>query len=137
MDVTLTSVPSTDQGTFGKFDLANGISYFSLELPWRNNAHGISCIPDGIYTCHWINSPKHGECYQVLDVSGRSMIEIHPANYAGDVSKQFISDLEGCIALGTALGILHNQLAVLNSRKAIAEFHAQQNKQDFKLTIRR
>jgi hypothetical protein len=136
MNVTLTRVPSTDQGTLGTFVFEDGISLYSLELPWRSNVNGLSCIPPGEYTCHWILSPKHGECYQVMNVQGRDMIEIHSANFAGDANKGFISQLLGCIALGTTIGILSGQLAVLNSKGAIAAFEAKQAKQDFQLTIR-
>ncbi len=136
MNVILTRSPSTDQGTFGTFVLEDGTSYHSLELPWKGNDHGISCIPPGVYNCHWITSPKHGECYQVMDVPHRDMIEIHSANFAGDSNKGFITQLLGCIALGMSIGILHGQLAVLNSKGAIASFEAKQNKLDFQLTIR-
>jgi len=136
MNVILTRVPSTDQGTFGNFRMDDGTQFFSLELPWREDSNGISCIPPGVYQCKWILSPKHGECYQVTNVSYRDMIEIHSANFAGDASKGYISQLLGCIALGTSIGILNNQLAVLNSKGAIAAFETKQDKQDFTLTIR-
>ncbi len=136
MNVILTRTPSTDQGTFGLFRMDDGTQFCSLELPWRDNANGISCIPPGIYQCKWIQSPKHGECYQVTNVAQRDMIEIHSANFAGDTGKGFISQLLGCIALGTSIGILNNQLAVLNSKGAIIAFEAKQNEQDFTLTIR-
>lgn len=136
MNVILTRTPSTDQGTFSTFVLEDGTSFYALELPWKGNANSVSCIPVGTYQCHWIMSPKHGECYQVMDVPGRQMIEIHSANFAGDASKGFISQLLGCIALGTSIGILNDQLAVLNSKGAIASFEAKQQKQDFQLEIR-
>jgi hypothetical protein len=136
MDVTLTRCPTTDQGTFGTFVFDDGTSFVSLELPWRDNEHGDSCIPLGTYVCHWINSPKHGECYQVMSVPGRDMIEIHAANFAGDSGKGFISQLLGCIALGFSIGILNGQLAVLNSKGAIAAFEQKQAQQDFHLTIK-
>jgi len=136
MNVILTRVPSTDQGTFGNFKMDDGTQFWSLELPWLNNANDASCIPSGVYQCKWIQSPKHGECYQVMNVPGRDMIEIHSANFAGDAGKGYISQLLGCIALGTSIGILNNQLAVLNSKGAIAAFEAKQDKQDFTLTIK-
>jgi len=136
MDATLTRVPWTDQGTFGTFVLADGTSFYSLELPWRDNDNGVSCIPPGTYICKWIESPKHGECYQVMNVAGRDMIEIHSANFGGDSNKGFISQLLGCIALGNSIGILNGQLAVLNSKGAIAAFEGKQAQQDFQLTIK-
>jgi hypothetical protein len=136
MDAILTRVPSTEQGTFGTFVLEDGTAYHSLELPWRSNMNGVSCIPPGEYICHWIFSPKHGECYQVMNVAERDMIEIHSANFAGDASKGYLSQLMGCIALGMSVGVLNGQLAVLNSKGAIRDFEERQNQQDFKLTIR-
>ncbi len=136
MNAVIARSPSTDQGTFGTLVLENGTTYHSLELPWRSNLNGVSCIPLGVYTCHWILSPKHGECYQVMDVLGRDMIEIHSANFAGDASKGYISQLLGCIALGMSVGVLNGQLAVLNSKGAIADFEEKMGKQDFQLTIR-
>ena len=136
MNVTLTRAPCTDQGTFGTFVLDDHTTFFSLELPWKNNDHGASSIPPGVYNCHWIYSPKHGECYQVMNVPNRDMIEIHSANFAGDVNKGYVSQLLGCIALGMSIGILNGQLAVLNSKGAISVFELTQNKQDFQLTIR-
>ena len=136
MNATLARAPCTDQGTLGEFSLEDGTRFYSIELPWRNNDHGTSSIPPGVYNCHWINSPKHGECYQVMNVLNRDMIEIHSANFAGDASKGFISQLLGCIALGMSIGILNGQLAVLNSKGAIASFETKQEKKDFQLTIR-
>ena len=136
MNAILTRAPSTDQGTFGNLVLDNGMSYCTLELPWEENKPSESCIPPGVYNCKWIKSPKHGNVYQVLDVPDRSMIEIHPANFAGDKDRGFISELEGCIALGQKIGVLQGQLALLSSKFAITDFHVTQRKQDFKLTVR-
>jgi len=136
MNVILTRTQSTEQGTFGTFAMSDGTVFYSLELPWHDNENEISCIPTGTYLCKWIYSPKHGECYQVTNVPNRDMIEIHSANFAGDSTNGYISQLLGCIALGTSIGILNNQLAVLNSKGAISNFENKQNKQDFTLTIK-
>lgn len=67
----------------------------TIELPDRNNARRISCIPAGKYIVKKHNSPKFGKCLKVFDidgkseVSGRSDILIHAGNY--------ISDTLGCI----------------------------------------
>lgn len=132
----LTRAPSTDQGTFGIFALETGQEYYSLELPWDDNRRGESCIPAGIYTCKWINSPKHGGVYQVMDVPGRSMIEIHVANFGGDKDKGYKAEIEGCIALGRNIGIVQSQLALLSSRYAVMDFHATMREREFKLEIR-
>lgn len=134
---------STDAGTFGTLSLNNGEwSCITGELPWRDNDHGTSCIPPGTYTCKWINSPKHGECYQVTGVPDRSMIEIHSANYCGDKTKvnpttdtYYISQLLGCIALGRSVGVMDGQMAVLKSKETIADFERRMGENDFTLEI--
>lgn len=48
----------------------------TLELPWRDNAKGISCIPEGTYT---VKRDVHGKhtWFSVQDVPNRTYIEIH------------------------------------------------------------
>lgn len=133
---TLIRHHSTDDGTFGTFTLDNGKTFASGELPWQDNQNGISCIPCGTYTCKWIDSPKHGECYQITNVPQRDMIEIHSANWMGDTHKGKISQLRGCVALGSEIGILSGQRAILSSKKSISEFEADMNKADFQLVIK-
>ena len=53
----------------------------TLELPWRNNARRISCIPDGTYKCVKRVSKKYGHHWHVLDVPNRSLILIHSGNF--------------------------------------------------------
>lgn len=134
--INLKRSTSTEDGTFGVVTLDDNITTFnSLELPWKDNDSSISCIPTGTYLCNWINSPKHGPCYEVMDVPNRSMIEIHSANFAGDIAKGKLSQLLGCIALGNRVGELEGQEAVLDSRNAILHFHKIMNQESFKLVI--
>ena len=63
----------------------------TIELPWKNNAHRISCIPEGAYRLIKRWSPKFGQHLWLQDVPGRTLILIHPANNAA-------RELEGCIA---------------------------------------
>ena len=131
----LRRTPSTDQGTFGEVLFPDGTKYYSVELPWKDNARGKSCIPAGRYLCTFIESPSHGPTYELVDVPGRTHIQIHSANYAGDASLGFRSDLLGCIALGSALGILNGQLVVLNSIKTVEAFEQKLGREDFFLII--
>lgn len=141
--VELVRGESTDAGTFGTLSLNHGEwACVTGELPWRDNDHGTSCIPNGTYTCKWINSPKHGECYQVMDVPGRDYIEIHSANFMGDKTKinpvtdeYYITQLLGCIALGRSLGMMDGQMAVLKSKETIADFERRMGGNDFTLEI--
>lgn len=132
---TLTRAPSTDEGTFGllQFDAS---TLHTTELPWRDNRPQASCIPPGVYRCEIVQSPKFGRVYGVRDVPGRSNILIHAANYGGDKSKGYRSDLLGCIAPAMAVGPLNGQMAGLSSRAALAEFMAWAGGEPVELEIR-
>ena len=89
----------------------NGVIFFngvricdSIELPWRNNLRGISCIPEGSYSISKRRSRKYGPHLWIRNVPGRELILIHPANNA-------LQELRGCIApvseiTGPGTGIL-------------------------------
>lgn len=130
MNAVLTRESSTDQGTFGRFLLDNGMAWHSLELPWRDNAPLVSCIPAGKYDAVLKPSPKHHcDLYHLEGTAPRQAIEIHAANWAGDTLQGWHSDLLGCIALGKSIGNLtpsegRSQAALIESKKAIQEFMA-------------
>ena len=135
MILTVQRMSTSDQGTFGMAFLDIGWNAHSLELPWRNNETGKSCILPGTYNAEWINSPKHGWCYMLKDVPGRTDVEIHSANWAGDASQGLKCQLLGCIALGLSVGVLEGQNAILQSKDAIAQFHSHTNGQPITVII--
>lgn len=49
-------------------------------------------IPAGTYTCRWLPHPKHGLCWEVCDVPGRTGILFHVGNDE--------ADSDGCILVG-------------------------------------
>ena len=116
---------STEQGTFGVATLGE-FTWTSLELPWRNNAPDISCIPPGTYYAQ-IKPSLHfnRDVFLLQNVPGRSDVEIHGANWAGDVSKGWHSDLRGCLTLGTHRAVLPYQGklqdAVVNSWASVQQ----------------
>ena len=63
----------------------------SIELPWRNNQKGISCITDGTYRIDKRCNAQFKEHFIVLNVPKRGIILMHPANNA-------LTELRGCIA---------------------------------------
>jgi hypothetical protein len=63
----------------------------TIELPYKNNAHRISCVPEGEYELVKRWSPKFKDHLWLKKVPGRELILIHPANDA-------IEELKGCIA---------------------------------------
>ncbi|MBS1566393.1 MAG: hypothetical protein JST39_18565 [Bacteroidetes bacterium] len=83
----------------------------TIELPWKDNHTGVSCIPEGRYELLKRYSPHFKWHLQVADVPGRQDILIHPANNA-------LKELRGCIA---PVFILHGAGRGLLSRMALAE----------------
>ena len=61
----------------------------TVELPWRQNERNVSAIPPGRYKLAK-NADKG--VIEVLDVPGRTGIQIHPANWC--------HELKGCIGVG-------------------------------------
>lgn len=101
----------------------------TLELPWRDNHHTTSCVPSGAYTAERYFSPHHGfDVFRLIDVPGRDYVEIHIANLPRDI--------EGCIGLGSAFGVVDGAHGIVGSRTAFKAFMAQMHGIDrFSLTI--
>jgi hypothetical protein len=78
-------------GTNGLLTCEGGTVCQTIELPWKDNHAGVSCIPEGRYVLARRYSPHLGWHLWVKDVPGREYILIHPANDA-------IHELKGCIA---------------------------------------
>lgn len=127
--------PSKEDGTYGVLTLPGGSSFNTLELPWRNNETGKSCIPPGTYKVEIRNSPKFGTVYEVKGVPNRSAILIHAGNTAGNTDRGLKSDVQGCIILGMSRGRLNNQSAVLESKPALAAFMQKMGGRSFTLNV--
>lgn len=107
----------------------------SLELPWRDNERNISCIPPGKYQVESYLSSRHGQCYLVKAVPGRSGILIHVGNVAGDRESGLDSNVEGCILVGMYRGCVGDQNAVMGSGTAVKRLMTFMNGESFELTI--
>ena len=102
------------EGTNGQLTCNGKLICKTIELPWKENERGVSCVPEGKYFIKKRYSAKHGFHLELLDVPSRSLILIHPANNA-------LAELNGCIApvtklSGPGLGFM--------SRKAFATLKA-------------
>lgn len=90
------------------------ISLFTLELAWKDNARGISCIPIGVYEVKLTFSNKYQKwMWQIMEVPDRSGVRVHSGN--------FYFDIEGCILLGLGLKDINKDgyQDVIGSRDAI------------------
>lgn len=108
--------PNDDQGQFGTVTMSgNPVFLKSVELPNRKNSSNESCVLPRVYEAMFnpdsTKGPKswNGAAYELQSVPGRSGILIHSANWAGDKSKGWISQLEGCIALGMHMELMTPQ----------------------------
>ena len=84
------------EGTQGVLEWNGTLVCYTIELPWLNNQRRISCIPEGEYILQQRFSPKFGWHLHLINVLGRDLILIHPAN---DAKKELL----GCIAPVTEL----------------------------------
>lgn len=91
--LALLRIETSERGTFGRLVIPGGSTLHTLELPWKDNAPDISCIPAGTYRLKRRFSAKHGyELFGIEDVPGRTDVELHIGN--------FLKDTLGCVLLG-------------------------------------
>lgn len=115
MFFTLKRIAQDEYGTYGVL-LKDGKTpvLVTLEDRWNNNEPYISCIPTGAYQCKRINSPTHGNVFEVTNVPNRTHILIHIGNIEDNT--------EGCILVGSEFETLKGKTAVTESTKAFEEF---------------
>lgn len=83
-------------GTNGDLVVNGKLICHTIELPWKENEHGHSCIPAGSYRLTRRFTEHLGHHFLIEDVPGRDMILMHCANDA-------VKELKGCIAPVTQL----------------------------------
>lgn len=113
-DATLTRDIVLPECIFGTL-IAKGELYYTLERPWMENAHNVSCIPLGAYECELIDRVTINgiqKVYSVKNVPNRFAILIHPGNY--------VRDSLGCILI--ALGRDVDKKMLINSRQGLTNF---------------
>lgn len=111
------------------------LKLYTIELPWRDNEKNISCVPEGEYVLRKRESAvvrrTSGGAYtrgwEVCDVPDRTHIMIHVGNT--------VDDIEGCIAVGTRVGYLGKNMAVLNSRAAFSKLMEAMADEEYDLII--
>lgn len=104
-------------------------TFHSMELPWKENAKDISCIPGGTYSLIPYESPRHGSTWRLHNpalnvwgfarfgpVGARTEIEIHTGN--------LVSESKGCLLVGLSNGQLNGEPAVIDSLSALERLRA-------------
>jgi len=89
----------------------------TLELAWKNNRVGKSCIPVGEYRVKKRKSQKYGNHFHILNVEDRSYILIHNLNYN--------SQTRGCIGVGDDLAYINDdeEIDITNSKETLRKLH--------------
>jgi len=105
----------TPTATWGNLVVKGKPICLTLERPWLGNQVDISCIPEGVYQCERILSPKFKSVYQLKDVEGRTHILMHTAN--------MVSELKGCIAYGSTYSDMFGVEALIGSISAKELFY--------------
>jgi len=111
VDVRLVRIKATDTGTLGTLTLNGKELCKTLELPWKDNADMISCIPVGTYECKPWDSAKFPNVWEITNVPNREAILIHSGNT--------MKDTHGCVLVGQGYGSFNGMSGVVNSRKAL------------------
>ena len=98
MNLMLRRMWPFEKCTIGSLFIENLFFAFTLEPPWKDNQHEVSCIPQGKYRIQFYPWAKYnsGLFPTLMDVPGRSGIQIHRGNTAADT--------EGCILVARKRG---------------------------------
>lgn len=135
MKVDLWRSYTSSEGTFGAIFLPS-ITLFTGELPWKENRTGISCIPEGSYVVKPYSSKKYPRAFQVMAVPGRVGILFHSGNFCGDISLGYMSNIRGCILVGTGVGRIKSQRAIISSKKGMELLLKATDWKEFELEIK-
>lgn len=98
---------------------------WTLELPYKDNAKNISCIPKGAYYVECYESSRFGETFKFSEVKNRTDILFHAGNT--------IEDTKGCILPGTLFDPVKGILQ--DSRKALKKIKRWSQDNDFGILI--
>lgn len=113
----LKRIADTGDATFGVLLGSDGVPFaVTLEEPWRDNQHSISCIPLGSYACKRFHSVKHPNTFEITGVPNRQAILFHTGNSTDDT--------EGCVLIGEQYAVKDGAPSIAVSRDAFAEFMA-------------
>jgi hypothetical protein len=149
MNLALTRFAYLPDCTLGWL-MAGGLKLATIERPWFPNPKGIggmprvSCVPDGLYNVRPHTSDKFPDTYALVNQAlgvyyqpgdipagqqwGRSAILIHAGNT--------VTDVIGCIAVGTSHSDDLASHSVKDSRAALNQFRAVLGRSNAILQIR-
>lgn len=135
MKIIIRRRKSGSDGTPGRLVTDAGFACDTLELPWKDNQRGMSCVkPDSYLGWIW-GSPSMGRpVIRLEDKHGRRDCLIHNGNFAGDVTidldgdggaGDLITQVHGCTLVGMGYGDIARpdgelQFGILSSKDTLA-----------------
>ena len=103
------------ESIIGKLHADGTFLCYSLELPWKDNAKDVSCVPSGHYSGFVRTDGTRGWRIELKAVPKRGNIQIHVGNYP--------SDILGCVLVGTSYStnMVSNSKAARDKLKEVYE----------------
>jgi len=134
MKVLIRRAKSTPDGTPGRLTAEGGFACDTLELPWKDNQRGISCIkPDSYIGWIWHSPSMQRPVIRLEDKHGRRDCLLHNGNFAGDTAidqdqdgeADLVTQVHGCTLVGMGFGMVKRkdgelQWGVLSSKDTLA-----------------
>ena len=124
MNITVLRLSSDEHGTIGKLTVSGSqFQCDTLELPWRNNLKGKSCITADTYKATvWYSDHFKRNVLRLEDKYGRTDCLIHPANFAGNEDAGEYTQVHGCTAVGLGYADIQTptgkmQFGITNSKR--------------------
>ena len=130
---TVTRGPSGPLGTRGRLELESGFSCDTLELPWRGNQRGVSCVLADTYRGRaWFSPTLRRVVVRFDDQNGREDVLIHNGNWAADArdvdgdGRPEVTQVHGCTEVGRGYGDIRRpdgvtQWGILRSTATLEE----------------
>lgn len=137
IDVLRSREKSGQFGTPGLLTVSEvGFQCDTLELRWKDNRRGVSCILPDTYDCWTWTSPTlnkkgSGLVLRLEDKHGRGDCLVHNGNFAGDPEEdpELITNVHGCTLTGRGYGQIGKphggtQWGIMRSVDTLNEFLA-------------
>jgi hypothetical protein len=135
MDIELIRNPDQTVETQGKIIIDPIHSFDTLELAWKDNKNGLSCIPVGKY--NWVKVDPTAKIpyphISIAPVPGRDGICIHSANFAAQAPYKTVNNVKlintdhvqllGCITVGQGYLDINGDgiLDIINSKISLGK----------------
>lgn len=131
MNLTLIRTSRTPECTQGALELPGEFTLQTLELSWvpdpafPGGEPDVSCVPAGVYELALHDTPKHPQCFALVNPELGVIHEPDPAYPNARVAcllhvANYVSQLEGCIGVGMSAEqcVISQSILALSQLKA-------------------